>query len=242
MQKKIEALSQHVVVAGVGSTGRHVVEELRATSTPLVVIDRNREHLERVNAELGGNLLHIHGDATNDEILREAGVSRAVGVVTTLNDDKANLFVTLSARSMNATARIVARVIEPETTAKMARAGADITVSPNMIGGRRMAHELVRPEVTAFFDEMMRSRQSLRLEEISLRRDSAYANRQILDLPARERADVMVLAVKDGSKLRYNPPPSVTLGDGCTIVVLGEPGEVEKFRHLVSGGGAAAKD
>jgi voltage-gated potassium channel len=233
MKKQIEALSQHVVVAGVGSTGRHVIEELRATSTPLVAIDRNREHLERVNVELGGNLLHIHGDATNDEILREAGVDRAAGVVTTLNDDKANLFVTLSARSMNASARIVARVIEPETTAKMARAGADITVSPNMIGGRRMAHELVRPEVAAFFDEMMRSRQSLRLEEIALGRDSAYANHAIVDLPSRDRADVMVLAVKDGSTLRYNPSPSLNLAEGCTLVVLGEPSEVDKFRQLV---------
>lgn len=232
MQKQIEAMSGHVVVAGVGSTGRHVIDELSATSTPFVAIDRNREHLERLQSEFGGHLLYIHGDATNDEILRDAGVERAIGIVTTLNDDKANLFVTLSARSMNAQARIVARVIEPETTAKMSRAGADITVSPNMIGGRRMAHELVRPEVTAFFDEMMRSKQNLRLEEIAI--GPAYANRAVVNLPSRDVADVMVLAVKDRGRLRYNPPPNLPLGKDCTLVVLGEPTEVEKLRSTIA--------
>ena len=234
MRKQIEALSKHVVVAGLGSTGRHVVEELRMASIPLVAIDRNREHLERVTAELGGNVLYIHGDATNDEILREAGVARAAGIVTTLNDDKANLFVTLSARSMNQAARIIARVIEPETAAKMSRAGADVTVSPNMIGGRRMAHELVRPEATAFFDKMMRDQQSLRLEEIAIAHGSAYADRTVADLPSRSHADVIVLAVKDGERLLYNPPPPFKLRDGSLLVVLGEAAEVDKLRGLVT--------
>src|SRR5258706_10424727 len=166
MKRQIDTLSHHIVVAGIGSTGRHVVEELRAMSTPFVAIDRNREHLERVSSELGGDLLYIHGDATNDDVLREAGAHRASGIVTTLNDDKANLFVTLSVRSMNPTARIVARVIEPDTAVKMSRAGANVTVSPNMIGGRRMATELLRLEVAAFFDEVTRDKQNTQLDEI----------------------------------------------------------------------------
>jgi voltage-gated potassium channel len=233
MKKQIEAISRHVVVAGAGSTGRHVIDELRATSTALVAIDRSREHLERLNAEIGGDLLYIHGDATDDEVLREAGVARAIGIVTTLNDDKANLFVTLSARSMNPSARIVARVIEPETAAKMSRAGADATVSPNMIGGRRMAHELARPEVTAFFDEMMRNKQNLRVEEVPMDTGSSYADRPLSDLPSRADANVMVLAVKEGANIRYNPPPSWKLAGACTLVVLGESVEVEKIRRFV---------
>lgn len=232
MKKQIEQLNNHVVVAGIGSTGRHVADELCATHTPFVAIDRNREHLERVAAELGG-LLYIHGDATDDDVLRAAGVARASGIITTLNDDKANLFVTLSARSMNASARIVARVIEPETTAKMSRAGADTTVSPNMIGGRRMAGELLRPEVTAFFDEMLRDRQGLRLDEIVVGAACPYVNRPVADLPIRGEADVMLLAVKGDDGFRYNPPSSWPIKVGSVLVVLGESGEVSKLRRLV---------
>jgi voltage-gated potassium channel len=233
MKRHIETLSNHIVVAGIGSTGRHVVEELRAMGTELVAIDRNREHLERVSAELGGDLSYIHGDATDDEILREAGVHRASGIVTTLNDDKANLFVTLSARSMNPTARIVARVIEPDTAAKMSRAGANVTVSPNMIGGRRMATELLRPEVAAFFDEATRDKQNTRLEEIPIGERSRFANRSLGDLPPRTESNVVVLALKDQDKFRYNPVPSSSLRPGSVLVVFGEAAEVEKLRQLV---------
>jgi voltage-gated potassium channel len=238
MRKHIETLSGHVVVAGLGSTGRHVAEELCATGTPFVAIDRNREHLERVAAELDG-LVYIHGDATDDEVLRDAGVARASGIVTTLNDDKANLFVTLSARSMNAGARIVARVIEPETTAKMMRAGATATVSPNMIGGRRMANELLRPEVTAFFDEMLRDKKSLQLEEIVIGPASPFAGRPIADLPIRHEADVLVLAVKAREGFRYNPPTSHIIDGGAVLVVLGDTSEVRKLRRIVETGAAA---
>jgi voltage-gated potassium channel len=233
MKRHIDALSNHIVVAGIGSTGRHVVEELRATSTPFVAVDRSREHLERLAAELGGELFYIHGDATNDDILRDAGVDRASGIVTTLNDDKANLFVTLSARSMNPTARIVARVIEPDTAAKMSRAGANVTVSPNMIGGRRMAAELLRPEVAAFFDEATRDKQNTRLEEIAIGQASRFANRSLGDLPPRTESNVAVLALKDQDKFRYNPGPTTSMRPGTVLVVFGEAAEVEKLRKLV---------
>ena len=234
MKRQIEALSKHIVVAGVGSTGRHVVEELRATSTPFVAVDRNRDHLERVAAELGGDFLYIHGDATDDEILREAGAERASGIVTTLNDDKANLFVTLSARSMNPSARIVARVIEPETAAKMSRAGANVTVSPNMIGGKRMASELLRPEIAAFFDEMSRDKHNPQLEEIAITGGSPFAGKSVADLPSRRDANVALLALRDRDKFRYNPPPDSVLSTGGVLVVFGESSEVEKLRRRFS--------
>ena len=237
MKRQIDALSQHIVVAGIGSTGRHVAEELRAMSTPFVAIDKNREHLERVASELG-DLLYIHGDAIDDEVLRQAGAHRASGIITTLNDDKANLFVTLSARSMNPNARIVARVIEPETAAKMSRAGANVTVSPNMIGGRRMASELLRPEIAAFFDEAMRGKEKAGLDEIAIGAGSPFAGKVLADLPPRREANVLVLALKDRDKFRYTPVLSSVLSVGSVLVVFGEPGEVEKLRRLVGQGGS----
>jgi len=113
MRNAIAKLSRHVVVAGAGSTGKHVIEELVATGTPFVVIDRDLHHLERLSEDvLKGRMLYVHGDATDDHTLVAAGIERARGVVAALTHDKDNLFVTLSARYLNASARIVSKVVE----------------------------------------------------------------------------------------------------------------------------------
>ena len=97
-------LSGHIVVAGSGATGKHVIEELVATRTPFVVIDESEAVLQQVSADVcGGKLLYVHGDATEDHVLLAAGVERARGVVAALTHDKDNLYVTLSARSLNPT-------------------------------------------------------------------------------------------------------------------------------------------
>jgi voltage-gated potassium channel len=105
MRKKIEELRDHTVVAGAGATGKHVIEELVATKTPLVVIDRDEAHLQRISRDYAnGQLLYVHGDATDDHTLIEANIKNARGVVAALTADKDNVFVTLSARSLNPTA------------------------------------------------------------------------------------------------------------------------------------------
>ena len=125
MMKQIENVRGHVIVAGGGSTGRHVIRELISTKTRFVVIDHSREQLEQISEELAdGKMLYVVGDATIDQTLIAAGVQRAEGVVTTLTEDRDNLYVTLSARTLNPSARIVAKVISPDAVKKMMRAGA----------------------------------------------------------------------------------------------------------------------
>jgi voltage-gated potassium channel len=237
MKKTIDALSGHVVLTGVGSTGRHVVEELTATRTPFVAIDRNRENLERVSQEVcDGKMLYVHGDATEDHCLLEAGVDRAQGVVAALTHDKDNLYVTLSARTLNARARIVAKVVEFEAMPKMMRAGANATVSPNIIGGRRMASELIRPEVTEFLDQMLHDKErTLRLEEIAVPHGSNYAGKALGEVPIRPESSALVVAVRDRSRqFLYNPGPDHLLTEGSVLVVLGDQHNVEALRRLVA--------
>ncbi len=238
MRQAIESLNGHVVVAGVGSTGRWVIEELVATGTPFVVIDKNGEHLARVHQELGDRVLHVHGDATEDHTLAEAGVERASGVIAALTNDKDNLFVTLSARSMNATARIVAKVVEPEAAPKMARAGANSTVSPNQIGGRRMASELVRPEVVEFLDQMLRDRdRNLRLEELVVQAGSPYDGVVLGDVAFAREANVLVVAVRTlDHQFHYNPAPDHVLAPGTVLVVLGESSDIVRLRAVMGHG------
>jgi len=238
MDHKIAKLSDHYVVAGVGSTGRHVIEELAATSRRYVVIDRSVENLERANNELAaGQMLFVCGNATEDHTLIAAGVARAAGVIAALTDDRDNLYVTLSARTLNARARIVSKVIEPEAVGKMIRAGANATVSPNTIGGRRLAAEMLRPEVVEFLDTMMRDReQPFRFEDVPVPEESPVAGKTLGSLAIRKVSNVLVVAVRDRDRrFIYNPGPDHVITAGTVLVVLGDAREAVKLGELLAG-------
>ena len=238
MRKKIESLQKHVVVAGSGSTGKHVLEELVATHTPFVVIDRDLPHLEKLSTELtNGKMLYIHGDATEDHVLIEAGVKRARGVVAALTHDKDNLYVTLTARSLNAQARIVAKITEQEAGPKMIKAGATSVVNPTMIGGIRMASELIRPEVNEFLDQMLRDKdKNLRLEEVVIPASSSFVGIALKDTPIRSKTKLLVVAVRSEDRtFTYNPDPDYVIRAGTTLIVMGETESVLKLRKLAIG-------
>jgi voltage-gated potassium channel len=235
MRKDIIALRGHVVVAGAGSTGRHVIEELVHTERPFVVIEQDREHGQQLSEELmGGRMLIVYGDATIDHVLLQAGIDRATGVVAALTHDKDNLFVTLSARGLNPTARIVSKVVEDGSTPKMLRAGANRVVSPARIGGLRMASELVRPEVTEFLDVMLRDKdKTVRLEEVVIRPGSTLSGMALRDSPIRKETRTLIIAMRgEGGAFSYNPDPSTVMRDGWTLVAIGEPADIRDLRAL----------
>jgi voltage-gated potassium channel len=240
MLKEIAKMSGHIVVAGAGATGRHVIEELLATRTPFIAIDRSEQVLEHVSEDLCGGLgkmLHVHGDATLDHVLVTAGVARARGVVAALTHDKDNLYVTLSARSLNAQARIVSKVVEDEAGPKIIKAGATSIVSPTMIGGRRLASELIRPVVNEFLDQMLRDKdKNLRLEEVIIERGSSFAGVALKDTPIRRETRALVIALRGADRtFTYNPDPEYVIAEGTTLIVLGETDSIVKLRQLVTG-------
>lgn len=235
MQKDIDRLSGHVVVAGAGGTGKHVVEELVATRTPFVVIDRSEHTLAQISADFcAGKMLAVHGDATLDHVLLTAGVQRARGVVAALTHDKDNLYVTLSARSLNAHARIVSKVVEDEAAPKILKAGASSIVNPTMIGARRLASELIRPYVNEFLDQMLRDKdKNLRLEEVTVARGSSFVGLALKDTPIRKETRALVVAVRATDRsFVYNPDPDYVIAEGTTLIVLGEAESVVKLRQL----------
>jgi voltage-gated potassium channel len=216
----------------------HAIEELYATRTPFVAIDRSREVLDRLSREVaGGDMLYVVGDATDDSVLMQAGITRAKGVIAALTDDKDNLFVTLSARSLNAGARIIAKVIAPDAAPKMMRAGANATVSPNMIGGRRLASELVRPTVTEFIDQMLREREEiLRLDEVMIPDGSSFVGKSLREVPIRAETKLLVVALRVDKKFIYNPEPGAVIEVGTVLVVLGAAANVARLRELIRPG------
>jgi voltage-gated potassium channel len=235
MRKTIDALVGHTIVCGAGSTGRHVIEELVATNTPFVAVDVDEERLlEIVKRHPGVTVPYVVGDATADFVLREAGIERAKGLVAALREDKDNLFVVITARSANPKARIVARSGDLRVFELMRKAGANAVVSPNFIGGMRIASELLRPNVVEFLDEMIRDRDmNLRIEEVVIPEGSAFAGKMLRESRIRDVSDALVLAIRAHGKFHYNPGPDTVLAAGDTLVLLGRSASVGKLReHL----------
>jgi voltage-gated potassium channel len=231
MRKTIEAMHDHVIVCGIGRTGLHVLDELRAMRCPVLAIDQDAEKLARLGIE-HPEMACIAGDATEDEVLTRAGIARARGIIAALADDKDNLYVSLTARALNPGLRIVAKCVEAHAEAKLRKAGADRVVSTNMIGGLRLASEMVRPNATEFLDIMLRdTTHVLRVEEATVAATSSLAGRTLGAAQLRRVSDVLVVAVRapDGT-YTFNPGAEQLLEPGLTVIVLGARDEIEKLR------------
>jgi len=236
MHRAIENLKDHTVVCGAGNTGRHVIGELLETRRPFVVIDRDPEVVRALHQQLGVPFPAVIGDATDDDVLRAAGVPRASGLIACLSRDNDNLVVTLSARLLAPKLRIVARCIDEREQAKIRRAGADTVVSPNMIGGIRMVSEMIRPTVVTFLDLMLRDRERrLRVEEVVVPEGSPLAASTVGQLHARKIKDLLVVALRDGDgSWRYNPDEDERMRAGMTIVFMGSPEARVALEQLVA--------
>ncbi len=226
MERTIEHLQNHVIVCGIGTTGRHIVRELSTAGTRFVVVDTNRERIEEMVEHMDGELLYILGDATDDAVMERAGITQCHGIIAALSDDRSNLFVTISARALNKTARIVAKAVEASTERKLYRAGADSVVSPNYIGGMRLANEMIRPKTVEFLDRILQDRDGnqLRIEEIAIPEGSSIFGRTLSQTRIRNTG-ALVLAVHqpDGTYV-YNPKGDMVIVKGSGIVVLADEG------------------
>lgn len=229
MQKEIQRIKNHFIVCGAGETGQYIVRELLKTKNAFIVIDHDEGQLEKIQHL--GKFPVLMGDASNEEVLVMAGLARARGLVSALRDEKDNLMVTVTARQMNPTIRIVARCAEARMADKLIMAGANSAVSPNMIGGLRLASELIRPHVVSFLDLMMRDKKEMRVEEITVGNESPWIGKGLQEIDLHGHYDLLVLAIRRPSgEMRYSPETDV-LGAGDVLVVMGEVSNLWKARE-----------
>ncbi len=231
MDKRISKLNGHVILCGVGRIGREIAEELYKTLTPFVVIEPNEETLRQL--PFLEEVPYLQGDATRDEVLRRAGIERASGLLATLSDDQANVFLVLSVRALNPKIRIIARLGNDENRKKLLRAGADDVVHTEAIGGLRMASMMLRPSVVTFLDQMLRvTGETLRVEEVVI--TPVLADRTLGELNLAERTGLLVMAFKpvDRKTYEFNPPPDTALRKGDVLIVMGSPKQTAKARQL----------
>ncbi|RMF94615.1 MAG: potassium channel protein [Candidatus Schekmanbacteria bacterium] len=230
MINKIKLMENHYIVCGCGITGSGIVKELLLTGRDFVVIEKNIEHIEK--AKKMGEFLYILGDSTEDEILLDANIKKARGLITTLPDDKDNLFVTITAKELNPDIRIISKVIEENSAPKLLRAGANSVVSPNAIGSMRMASELVRPHVVNFLDGMLRGKEKhFRIEEFTILEGSRLIGKKLGDSPIYKETDIPVLAIKKlgESEYTYNPPHNMKIEAGMVLIVLTDSNGLRKL-------------
>ncbi len=238
LKKRMKKMKDHVIVCGAGSTGRNVIEELIATGVPVIAIDMNEHELKEIaDRHPNAAYTYIVGDATDDDVINQTNLGTAKGLVAALSSDKDNLYLTVSARQTNPTARIVARCAELSHVEKIKRAGADAVVSPNFIGGMRLVSELLRPAVVAFLDDMLRDRRTAyRIAEVRLGARTAELGTTLRDARVRERFGMTVLAMRPGDEgeWTYNPDANEKLSVGMTLVVLGSADQVKALQSATT--------
>ncbi len=232
MEKTIAQLRNHYIVCGAGRVGEVIVRELFLTRHPFVVIDRDAGKVNALAQELG--VPFIVGDATEEAVLKAAGIDRASGLLAALGNDHDNLFLVITARFLNPNMRIIARGSELSVVDKMLKAGADEVVLPESIGGMRMVSLMLRPAAVGFIDQMLRTHEVVvRVEEVLIASSSPFAGKRLAELRLPQEWNLLVLACQqpDGSLL-YNPSGDLVLQPGMLLFVMGDVHKLREFRRL----------
>ncbi len=219
MLDRIDHMKDHFIVCGVGRVGSNVVHELAVTERAFVAIDESAEAIAAFR-ERHPDVPALHGDASDDDLLQKAGITHAAGLFAITGDDGKNLLITLSSKQLNPGARVVARCHEVRNIDKLKRIGADAIVSPDFTGGMRIASSMLRPVVVSFLDEMLRTDEKLRVEEVHV--PPTFTPRKLADV-VRSSREYVILAVRMAKSWQFNPPVDFTLQPGNTLVVMTSP-------------------
>jgi voltage-gated potassium channel len=231
VEREIRNLKDHYIICGFGRIGEVISRELSHNNIPIVIVDnlpQNTPMLER------SGYLHVIGNATQEEVLWSAGIERARGLVSVVSSDADNVYIVLTARSMNPDLAIVSRAGEPGSEQKLRRAGANEVISPYELGGQRMAQTILRPTVVDFMDVALGEGIDLSLEEIPVGGASDIIGKPLKDSGIRQHLDLIIVAIKrsDGAMI-FNPQPDALILQGDTLIALGSKVNLDKLMHLL---------
>jgi len=232
-KRMINNLKNHFIVCGFGRVGRNASYEFQRAKAPFVVLDRNEQ---RVAKATNAGMLAIAADATQDDSLREAGVLRARGLIAALPSDAENLFIILSAKTLNPGLTIVTRVSEEEAGEKLRRAGADTVFTPYAMAGRQLADALLRPHVVEFLD-IARSDigPKVTMEQVCVAPGTEFVGKTFGQLLELRKSGVIVLAVrKQGGETTFNPPAEFGISAGDFLIVIGERPSLQKLEQVLT--------
>ncbi len=231
MQKRILKMKNHYIVCGAGRMGYEAIKELVGEKRSLVVIENDVDIVQKLDDE---GVPVIKGDATEDEVLRSAGVEKAKGLLAALPQDADNVYVSLTARGLNPSLFIIARGTDELSEKKLLKAGADRVILPYQIGGRRMASILVRPEIVDFLELVMgKDELSLRMEIVTVNPNSKLDRLTLKESNIRrDSGGALVMGVLREDKMIPNPPGDLRLLQGDQLLVLGHPEQIALVEQM----------
>jgi voltage-gated potassium channel len=232
-KRVIDGLKDHYIICGFGRVGRHAAFELQRTGVPFVIIDRSEPRAEMAR-QAGMHVLVA--DSTRDESLRQAGILRARGLVSALATDADNVFVILSAKTLNPKLTVVTRASEEEAEQKLRLAGADTVFAPFSMAGHRLAQALVRPHVSTFLDFATTAMGlDVAIEQVEVARSSEVIAKSLRDLHLSRDYGVIVMAIKKaGGEMLFNPPAESTIAAGDYLIAMGAIENLQKLEKLVT--------
>lgn len=232
MQKKIDGFNNHIIICGYGRNGKQAAQKLLAYNKPFVVIEKNKEIIDKFQSEL---LPFVYGNANEDEVLLQAGIDRADTLISALPNDADNLFVVLSARQINKTMNIISRASQETSYQKLKLAGANNVILPDRIGGDHMASLVVVPDLIEFIDNLsIIGKGNVNIEEVAVEKLFTTSKIETLrHLDLRKKTGCTVIGYKNEmGEYLVNPGADMQLKPNSKIIVLGRPEQIEKLNSV----------
>ena len=229
MEREIGRLSEHYIICGAGRVGRSAARELARRPASFVIIENNEAKAQKFAAE---NWLMLIGDATQEQTLRDAQIDRARGLVAATTTDATNLYIVLTARTLNPRLHIIARASEDLAEKHLLTAGADSVVSPYIFAGQRIAQSFLRPHVVSFLDTATTHLgMDLEIGQIPVVPRSPFAGKTIETSRIRQDRGVIILAIKREAGMRFNPAPDDRIEAGDFLIAMGEPQQLRALEQ-----------
>ena len=226
MEREIGRLKDHFIICGAGRVGRSAARELARRPAPFVIIEQS----EAKAARYGNEYLMLVGDATQEQVLRDAHIELARGLVAATTTDATNLYIVLTARGLNPQLKIIARASEESAEKHLLSAGAASVVSPYLFAGQRIAQSFLRPHVVSFLDTATTHLGiDLEIGEISVPTHSSFAGKTIESSRIRQDRGVIILAIKRDQGMRFNPSPEDRIEPGDYLIAMGEPRQLRQL-------------
>ena len=232
MENIISKMTDHYIICGYGRMGKQIVRDLANYSVPCVVVEWNPEQFPLLREE---NIPFVEGKASDDAVLIKAGIKRAKGLISVAPTDEENVFITLTAKDLNPNLFVVARSIRTQNEDKLKHAGADMVMSPYVLGGRRMAAAVIRPEVMDFLDLVVHDEGvETEMAKITVGASCGCRGRTLKDINLWERCRVTLLGLRrKGEDLHANPGPDLTVMEGDELIVMGTPAQIATAKEFL---------
>lgn len=232
MQRELLDLRNHYILCGWGRMGQEIGEQFRLKGVPCVVIELSEAKCQSLGND---GYLYVHGDASDDTVLKAAGIEHAAGLISVAPTDAHNIFITLSARALNKKLYIVARSIFDQDVHKLELAGANRVISPYVIGARRIASAIFQPSVSDFLEANGSTEEAgWVIEELRVVPNAPFVGKTFRESAIRERTGCTVLALREAESQRLtgNPPPDTVISPGDLLVVVGTAEQLRRLRSL----------